>query len=81
MFYYLKGFFRINTIKTRHNKCFYKSLSIYNEKVFCTPGLWTKPFERIFYRSINNYNIKNFKNQFYFQNIQNNKTKIEHLRK
>ena len=58
MFYYLKGFFRINTIKTRHNKCFYKSLSIYNEKVFCTPGLWTKPFEHIFYRSINNIYMK-----------------------
>ena len=25
-----------------------------NRKVFCTPGPWTKPFERIFYRSINN---------------------------
>ena len=28
---------------------------MYNRKVFCTPGPWTKPFERIFfYRSINN---------------------------
>ena len=28
-----------------------------NRKVFCTLGPWTKPFERIFYRSINNIYI------------------------
>ena len=32
-----------------------------NRKAFCTPSAWTKHFERIFYRSINNINVNRHK--------------------